>query len=122
MSECPTSGPDEDLFLTRPEYGEDYSDANSCGTLEVLNSNYELVSGSTDRIISDARSGLKWIAKYSRDLNMSQEQASSLRARLKRTIEVTKASRVSYGKANRAMAMLEGQIDDSVSVRAAQKE
>jgi len=43
MSECPTYGPDEDLFLTRPEYGEDYSDANSCGTLEVLNSNYELV-------------------------------------------------------------------------------
>ena len=74
MSECPTSGPDEDLFLTRPEYGEDYSDANS---------NYELVSDLTDSIISDARSGLKWIAKYSRDLNMSQEQASSLRARLK---------------------------------------
>lgn len=122
MSECPTSGPDEDLFLTRPEYAEDYSDANSCGTLEVLNSNYELVSDLTDSIISDARSGLKWIAKYSRDLNMSQEQASSLREHLKRTIEMTRASLVSYGKANLAMAMLEGQIDDSVSVRAAQKE
>ena len=122
MSECPTSGPDEDLFLTRPEHSEDHSDANSYDTLEVLNSYYELVSGLTDSIISDARSGLTGIAKYSRDLNMSQEQASSLRARLKRTIEMTRASLVSYGKANLAMAMLEGQIDDSVSVRAAQKE
>ena len=122
MSECPTFGPDEDLFLTTPEHGEDYSDANSYGTLEVLNSNYKLVSNLTDSIISDAQPGLKWIAKYSRDLNMSQEQASSLRARLKRTIEMTRASLVSYGKANLAMAMLEGQIDDSVSVRAAQKE
>ena len=122
MSECPIYGPDEDLFLTTHEHSEDYSDANSYDTLEVLNSNYELVSGLTDRIISDARSGLEWIAKYSRDLNMSQEQASSLRARLKRTIEMTRASLGSYGKANRAMAMLEGQIDDSVSAQAAQKE
>ena len=57
MSECPTSGPDEDLFLTTHEHGEDYSDANSYGTLEVLNSNYKLASDLTDSIISDARSG-----------------------------------------------------------------
>ena len=110
------------FFLTTHEHSEDHSDANSYDTLEVLNSNYKLVSNLTDSIISDARSGLKWIAKYSRDLNMSQEQASSLRAHLKRTIEMTRASLVSYGKANLAMAMLEGQIDDSVSMRAAQKE
>ena len=62
MSECPTSGPDEDLFLTTHEYSEDHSDANSYDTLEVLNSNYELVSDLADSITSDARSGLKWIA------------------------------------------------------------